>query len=646
LAESMGTTGNIVGLLNDAGSLSASGSVAFRGQNLDLSNLNADLKTPSGNLVYSGDAKDLMRSPQLQGRFNANTPSVVRMVSLLAPGIMIDIDAFQTALSGSAQAASEIYFADGSLRLDGLTSSIKGPSIDAGFNGRISTNATSGAVEARGDLRSDVASAKVLARAFGVELPGGPDVYQRTSVNGQVSYEANRIRIQNAEIALDDIRSGLNLDANFAGAKPSIAIGFAADNIDLNKYISGETHEQVAARESQVQEQRTLESSWSNEPIDVSVLRTFDLDLTAVVNGLKYGGYEFGHTEATATVNNGQAEINLPDTSIFGGQTGANVKINAQNQTPSFALRGNLNGVRAKAALESLLRIDRVDGIANLALDVQSIGGSEAQLMQNLSGSARADIDEGALLGFDIRKTVANVRQGILTPVKGDNEKTTFSTASLGFNINQGIAETNDIKFWSPVLKVTGGGQMDLPNRQMRMELPVELGVFRQDGTAETKTLTLPLQVVGSWVDPNVRLNTDALLQSFLQNPDGFLGLLPKGLGVDNLFKDGQNVQQVINQQRDKIEQKAQEELQRIQQQAQDKLQEEAARAAQKLADELGGQLGGQIGEQLNQQITQGLGGNVGEQGQGVVNNILQNPNVQQQLEQEAGNLLNNLFGN
>ena len=119
-------------------------------------------------------------------------------------------------------------------------------------------------------------------------------------------------------------------------------------------------------------------AGWSKERIDLSALKTADLDLTLQLAGLVLKGVEAGATTLTLKLTDGRLNAGLADTALFGGTLGGKLTLDASGTLFDFDYDRRLIGVRLDDALLGIGGFFFIEGTFvfeksdNMALDVQT----------------------------------------------------------------------------------------------------------------------------------------------------------------------------------------------------------------------------------------------------------------------------------
>ena len=107
---------------------------------------------------------------------------------------------------------------------------------------------------------------------------------------------------------------------------------------------------------------------------------------------LNIGDAHFAPAAIDATLAGGVLKCAISNLGAYGGQANGEVDIDVSGGNPSYALRGDLVGVRALPLLRSAAGFDKLDGKLQAKIAVRSNGPSQRAIMSNLDGTVFADV--------------------------------------------------------------------------------------------------------------------------------------------------------------------------------------------------------------------------------------------------------------
>lgn len=147
-----------------------------------------------------------------------------------------------------------------------------------------------------------------------------------------------------------------------------------------------------------------------------------------------------------------------------------------------------------------------VEGRGNLNFDIMIHGKRASHFKDNLHGTIRTQLLDGAVKGINLAKSLRDFKAKILNKTDQQQaanqlEKTDFSTMSVSINFVDGIGDSDDLDMKSPFLRVGGKGQINLLNSSLDYTARATIvnTSAGQDGAdlAQLKDLTIPVRISG-----------------------------------------------------------------------------------------------------------------------------------------------------
>jgi AsmA protein len=258
---------------------------------------------------------------------------------------------------------------------------------------------------------------------------------------------------------------------------------------------------------------------WSNASIDLSGLNYVDLQAKISAAEINIGQLHVAPAAIDATLASGVLKSRFANLGAYGGLANGDLIIDASAGVPSFALRSDFAGVRAMPLLRSAADFDKLDGKLQAKISVRSSGASQRAIMSNLDGTVFAVFQDGAIRGVNIAQMVRSLASSPLSGWQENKEQATDLTQlSASFRIEQGKATTGDINLVGPLVRVTGGGTIDLGEKSLalRVEPKLVMTAEGQGRATDPVGLGIPVVIDGPWAEP--RIYPD--MAGVLDNPD------------------------------------------------------------------------------------------------------------------------------
>ena len=373
---------------------------------------------------------------------------------------------------------------------------------------------------------------KASFSANGPDLPG-------KSVTGELAGNASvdltketAVAHLTGKVADSNIKGQIGI-ADFSPLRFSFNLDI--DQLDVDHYASPSS---PAAQKAPAGGQKQAE-----KPIDFSGLRDLNASGTLHVGALKANNVKASNVRLDLKAANGRVDLNPVTANFYQGTLASEISINVAPATPMLAVRHNMNGITIGPFLKDLANNDSLEGRGNLTLDVTTQGNTVAAFKKALNGSAAIKLADGAVKGIDIAGSIRNAKaklgalRGEQTQPADKNQKTDFSELTSTFHIKNGVAHSNDLSLKSPLLRVDGGGDINLGEDTVNYLVKTSIvGTTKGQGgrdTDELKGITVPIRVSGALDAPSYKLDYNAMVTDTAKQKaqEALSGALQKQLG-------------------------------------------------------------------------------------------------------------------
>ncbi|MDB5798328.1 MAG: AsmA family protein [Paucimonas sp.] len=336
------------------------------------------------------------------------------------------------------------------------------PKLNLTLSGKQGATAIDGTLASA--LSADLASGNIdlsgIAANMNLPNPGGGSM--KLALAGKAGADLNK---QSAQLNLQGKLDESTIDAKIGLAKFSPAaytFDIAIDKLDADRYRARPPVAAAPAGKPQPAE--------AEKPIDLSALRTLQASGSLKVGSLKAENLRLSNVRLDLRAAGGKLDINPLSASLYGGTLAGSASVNAAAQ-PRFALRQALAGVNVGPLLKDAIGKEPVEGRGNVNLDITTEGALVSQLKKSLAGTARLELRDGAVKGFNIAEVIRNAKSRLGNAAGGAqaqagtgsaSQQTDFSELSGSFKIARGIAHNDDLRAKSPLLRVDGAGDIDI----------------------------------------------------------------------------------------------------------------------------------------------------------------------------------------
>ncbi len=446
-----------------------------------------------------------------------------------------------------------------------LAFSTKNALISASYDGDVTVRE---GASLEGQVAAKADSARGLAEWFGTKLPPvtgfGP-----LSIEGTLQTAGNVTTFSNARFELDGEAAKGTIKVTTGGARPFVEANLAVSALDLNKYLTSAVTgtlatEGAGASENQdsgpapaapsepdqieklLRKQGTKvygveqRAGWSSEALNLALLGIADGNARVNVGKLHFKNISIGQTSVDVAVKNHAMEAKFDDVALYDGHGRGVLTIDGSSGTANIGANFNLSSVSALPFLRDAANFGWVSGNANVALKLAANGASQLQLIESLNGTAGFQFSDGAVVGFNLPGALRGLSQGNFGALKtSPSEKTDFSALAATFTVTNGVAQNQDLQLVSPLLRVTGGGTIHMPERTVDYTVKPKLiaSLEGQGGEAEASGIEVPVHITGSWDHPSYRPDLKGVLSDPNKTMDAIkqIGKKLKGKNADEI---------------------------------------------------------------------------------------------------------------
>lgn len=422
------------------------------------------------------------------------------------------------------------------------------------FDGNATVKETSTA--ASGTVSLETPSIKDLAAWAGKPLQNvQPNTMGKLSIKGKLALAGKKLDFSDAKIVVDAINAtgALSVDAN--GAKPLIKGNLDVDKLDANPYLGPEQPaQQQAAKPGDAKAQ-----DWSDDPIDVSALKTFDADLAASAGQVIFRKMKTGKAMVKLTVKDGRMALDLgvPKPGLYQGEGTVNVVVNAAQAPAAYEVKAKLAGLQAEPYLKDAHDTDKLSGTLGADAAIAARGGSQRQIVSAANGNGMVKFTDGAIKGIDLAGVARQLGEagkgaGTFDPSRmmggfknlfgggGASEKTDFAELGGTFTIVNGVITNKDMALKSPFVRVTGAGTVSMPPKTMDYTVNIAAVATAQgQGGQDSGGTGIPVHCKGPWTGDSCKPD---LAGMFMGDPSKLMKGMPgmgAGMGAGGLSVPG-----------------------------------------------------------------------------------------------------------
>jgi AsmA protein len=274
-------------------------------------------------------------------------------------------------------------------------------------------------------------------------------------------------------------------------SNPAINFNVDIDKLNLDRYLKSTT------------ESAKTDTS-KKDDLNLTTLKSLNLDGLIRIGALQVKNLKINQVALPLKANHGKITMNGIAAQLYQGSVAGSMGFDVDGN--HFQMQQNLSNVQINPILVDFMQKDIVEGRGNLNLNIKTHGKRVSQFKDNLNGSIRTQLSDGAVKGINLAKSLRDFKAKILNKTDQQQaanqlEKTDFSAMSASINFVDGIGSSDDLDMKSPFLRVGGKGLVNLRNSSLDYTARATIvnTSTGQDGTdlAQLKDLTIPVRISG-----------------------------------------------------------------------------------------------------------------------------------------------------
>ncbi len=455
--------------------------IRYRDASADLDAHATDINLSIGN-VSAGETSQIDGGLALSLQ-PAGLDATVTLAAALTPdfGAMqfalsdlnLEIDAAGSAIPGGSRSLTLTGAAEADLNAG--TAALNAFNVESGNAVATLDVAVTGlndALAVKGDFNIPTMDLGALLESL--DLSAGPmqreDALSAFALNAALSYTGDSAALDALTITLDDTTlKGEATVSDLEAALPAVVFALDVDSINVDHYSPPLTDETADATDS-AQTDNAATAEDIEIPLPLDLLRELKLDGTAQVASLTAANLSMQDIAVALKAAGGKVAVSSLKGALYEGDIDASLALDVTTDTPSYRATASLKGVQAQPLLTDFAEFDKLLGGGLINLDINTAGSSVNALTSALNGNMSFSFLDGAIDGINIaaelRKVLAAIGQADGENVE-ETQRTDFAKFSASADITDGVVRNTDLDLRSPLLRLAGSGDVDLPGERV-----------------------------------------------------------------------------------------------------------------------------------------------------------------------------------
>lgn len=365
--------------------------------------------------------------------------------------------------------------------------------------------------ELSGKLSVSGDSVKELLNWQNIPLPAKDEAFNKFSFKSNIGFANNKLSLDQLIVSLDALEfKGTTSIALTTPLNVESKIDLGV--LDLNPYLP----EPSTVVETPPSDDKAAQPIvWDNTPVDLSALGSINASISIQSSQLLVRDIKLGKNELAIVLNNSVADVQLKSFQGYEGNGSGKIRVNASKKPYQITTKFELANINAEPLLTDAIGFDKLLGKGQLAWDLSTQGLSQREFINKLNGQLDISFIDGAVKGLNlaaIAKSASNIMQGNLSAVSLDSdfsnaEKTDFAALTGKFTLNNGVANTDNLSLDNPFIRISGTGDIDLPETKVNLHIKSKLVASTQGQAAESTDsgVVIPIKITGPFHKVKIR---------------------------------------------------------------------------------------------------------------------------------------------
>ncbi|MCG7537587.1 AsmA family protein [Pseudoalteromonas sp. OOF1S-7] len=383
--------------------------------------------------------------------------------------------------------------------------------VNLTFDGQITQQGKvfSGALTLAGD------SVKDIAQWQKVDLKAKAEAFNQFEVAGEMRFANDIFSLQSLQAKLDKLeiqgRSEIKL-----GERLRVEANVDLGMLDLNPYLPEPVKAPEQPDTSSSEPQPIV---WDDSEMDLSALNMLDANVVIRSSGLLAREVKLGANQFSVALNKGKAKLSMDKFTAYEGNGKGVVHVNAASKPYQITTNFALNSINAEPLLTDAIGFDKVLGKGSLNWDLETRGVSQKQFVSALAGELAFEFKDGGVKGANLAEMVRKGKEML----KGDfssvseglnadfdpNQKTDFSALTGSFQFLNGVGRNRDLNLASPLIRITGEGEVDLPKTYVNYRVVTGIvdTIEGQQSQDDSTGFKVPVRIKGPFHQVETKLD-------------------------------------------------------------------------------------------------------------------------------------------
>lgn len=369
----------------------------------------------------------------------------------------------------------------------------------------------------QGDIHLTPLDLRTFLTDFKIKLPAMKKEDALENVTADIAFNGNtkNISLKPFNIGLDDSKLTGNVDVKNL-KDPSINFKLSLNQLNIDDYLPPKAKASKSSTGSSNASGNTSSASKADTPINLptNMLRGLKLNGSLQISQLVVSNLHVSNVNANLNANAGKIKLAPVTMELYEGNADATTNLDVSSNTPRYQFTLNANKIQAEPFINDLMDKDFITGTANLSANLTTNGTTVNTLINRLDGNSKFNFSNGVIKGINVEYQLAKAKALLKKqspPAEPASKNTPFGSATGTININNGVANNNDLLITNQAFTGKGKGTVNLNSQNIDYLLNLTT-----DKVPELKDYRIPIQIKGALTSPSISLDTNDILQQIV----------------------------------------------------------------------------------------------------------------------------------
>src|SRR5581483_5000998 len=270
-------------------------------------------------------------------------------------------------------------------------------------------------------------------------------------------------------------------------------------------------------------------SAFAQKPAEAGFLTRVTGRGNATIGKIIYDKLLLTNVRSDVELDHGVIRLSPLTAALYGGQQVGSIVVDTRTSPVDVRAETRLQHVEANDLLSAVSSLQQtLYGLLNANAQAEFRTTESTNLASTLNGRASLNLNNGRLVGIDLLNQLAQFTTGLQTP----GNFTSLVRMGGDFDINHGVAQTNNLQAEIPGGKLAADGVVSLVDQSVSMHLTAvlsrefsqkvggtQVGGFMRTALAnKAGELVIPVVVTGTLKNPSFAPDVQKIAQMKLQN--------------------------------------------------------------------------------------------------------------------------------